>query len=43
MGESLTQPCRVQEEGFLSRKLLLIGKNKPYVYGDDGTYRISTG
>ena len=43
MGESLTQPCRVQEEGFLSRKLLLVGKNKLDVSSDDGTYRISTG
>ena len=43
MGESLTQPCRVQEEGFLSRKLLLTGKNKLNVFSDDGTCRISTG
>jgi hypothetical protein len=29
MGASLIQPCRVQEEGFLSCKLLLPGDKKP--------------
>ena len=31
MGESLTQPCRVQEDGPMGCKLLLLGKNKGYV------------
>ncbi len=29
MGESLIQPCRVQEEGLLGRKLLLPGDKTP--------------
>jgi hypothetical protein len=28
MGASLTQPCRVQDEGLLGCKLLLSGKKK---------------
>jgi hypothetical protein len=28
MGESLNQPCRVQEDGLLGCKLLLTGKKK---------------
>jgi len=28
MGESLIQPCRVQEEGLLGRKLLFSGDKK---------------
>ena len=33
----LNQPCRVQEECLMGCKLLLYGKNKVYVYIDDGT------
>jgi hypothetical protein len=31
MGESLIQPCRVQEDCPMGCKLLLYRKNKPYV------------
>ncbi len=37
MDGSLNQPCRVQEDGPLDCKLLLLGKKLPYVYGTDGT------
>ena len=31
MGESLNQPCRVQEDGSMNCKLLLYGNNGLYV------------
>ena len=37
MGESLIQPCRVQEDGPMGCKLLLYGKKHPFVKGLDGT------
>jgi hypothetical protein len=43
MGASLNQPCRVQEDGLMGCKLLLYRNNSPYVYGVEGTVRISTG
>ena len=43
MGESLIQPCRVQEDGPMDCKLLLYGKNKEYEYFSDGTVRIRIG
>ncbi len=36
MGESLTQPRRVQDETPMGRKLLLCEKNSPDVSGIDG-------
>ena len=43
MGESLIQPCRVQEEGLMGCKLLLQGRNKVDLLTDDSTLRISIG
>ncbi len=43
MEATLTQPCRVQEEGLMGRKLLLFRNNPPLVSGAEGTKRISTG
>ena len=43
MEETLTQPCRVQEDGPMGCKLLLYGKKHPHVWGLDGTVRISIG
>ncbi len=43
MDASLTQPCRVQDDGPMGCKLLLFGKNSPDVSGADGTKRISIG
>ncbi len=42
MGESLNQPCRVQDDGPTGCKLLLYRKKLLYVYRTDGTIRIST-
>jgi len=43
MGASLIQPCRVNEEGALRRKVLL-GGNKGFDLSKfEGTFRISTG
>ena len=36
MGESLTQPRRVQDDTPMGRKLLLYEKNSPDVSGIDG-------
>jgi hypothetical protein len=43
MGGSLIQPCRVNEEGALRRKVLLAGKKSEDLSLFDGTCRISTG
>ncbi len=43
MGESLIQPCRVQDEGPMGRKLLLAGKKPSDVSEVDGTRRIRIG
>ena len=43
MEATLTQPCRVQEEGLMGRKLLLFRNKLSYVYETEGTKRISTG
>ncbi len=43
MEATLTQPCRVKEEGLMGRKLLLFRNNLPIVIGTEGTKRISTG
>ncbi len=43
MGESLIQPCRVQEDGPMGRKLLLYRKKHSLVRELDGTVRIRTG
>ena len=43
MGESLNQPCRVQEDGPMGCKLLLYGKKRRYVYCFAGTIRIRIG
>jgi len=43
MEATLTQPCRVQEEGSMDRKLLLYRKKHSLVRELDGTVRISTG
>ena len=43
MDESLTQPCRVQDEGATRCKLLLTGKKPQDVSWVDGTGGISTG
>ncbi len=43
MEATLTQPCRVKEEGLMGRKLLLFRNNPPLVSGAEGTKRISTG
>jgi hypothetical protein len=43
MGASLTQPCRVQEDGPMGCKLLLYGINRLDVSGFASTVRISIG
>jgi hypothetical protein len=43
MGGSLNQPCRVQDEGPMGRKLLFQGKNRRHACRPDGTLRISIG
>ena len=43
MDESLTQPCRVKDEGPLDCKLLLDGNNNFDASELEGTVRISTG
>ena len=43
MEATLTQPCRVQEDGPMDCKLLLYGKKHPLVRGLDGTVRIRIG
>jgi len=43
MDESLTQPCRVKDEGPTGCKLLLCRKKPQDVSWADGTARISTG
>ncbi len=43
MEATLTQPCRVQEDGPMGRKLLLYRKKLIHVWITDGTVRISTG
>ena len=43
MDGSLTQPCRVQDEGALRRKLLLEGAKSVDLSMSDGTFGISTG
>ena len=43
MAERLTQPCRVQEEGPMGRKLLLAGANGPPAGGCEGTGGIRIG
>jgi hypothetical protein len=43
MEATLTQPCRVQEEGATRCKLLLTGKKPQDVSWVDGTGGISTG
>ncbi len=43
MDESLTQPCRVQDDGPTGCKLLLYRKNSLIVIRVDGTVRISIG
>jgi hypothetical protein len=43
MGESLNQPCRVQEDCPKGCKLLFYGKKLPISIGTDGTVGISTG
>ncbi len=37
MEETLTQPCRVKDEGLMGRKLLLLGNKPPLVSGAEGT------
>ena len=43
MEATLTQPCRVQDEGAQRCKLLLTGKNGIFAKMCDGTSGISTG
>ncbi len=44
IGEAtLTQPCRVQEDGPMGCKLLLYRKKPIHVWMADGTVRIRTG
>ena len=43
MDESLTQPCRVQDDGAIRCKLLFYKKKPQYVYWLDGIVGISTG
>ena len=43
MEETLTQPCRVQDEGLMGRKLLLFRNKLSFVNETEGTKRISTG
>ncbi len=43
MGASLIQPCRVQDDGPMGRKLLLYGKKPSLVSEADGTVRIRIG
>ncbi len=37
MEATLTQPCRVQEEGLMGRKLLLLGNKPSLVSEAEGT------
>ena len=43
MDASLNQPCRVQDEGPMGRKLLLYKKKLPISIGTDGIVRIRIG
>jgi hypothetical protein len=43
MDESLTQPCRVQEDGLMGCKLLLGGEKVTFANVFDGTAGISIG
>ena len=43
MGGSLIQPSRVQDEGPMGCKLLLLGKKPVHEWAADGTQGISTG
>ena len=43
MGASLNQPCRVQEDGSMSCKLLLYEGNSGYVYLYESIIRIRIG
>ena len=43
MEATLNQPCRVEEEGALRRKLLLYGTKMGDLSSTDGTIGISTG
>ncbi len=43
MDASLNQPCRVEDEGLLGCKLLLLGKKITVSTVTDGTQGISTG
>ncbi len=43
MGGSLIQPSRVQDDGPMGCKLLLLGKKPIFLKIADGTFRISTG
>jgi hypothetical protein len=43
MEATLTQPCRVQDDGPMGCKLLLYRNKPPNVFGAEGTVRISTG
>ena len=43
MDESLNQPCRVQEDGSMSCKLLLYKGKPEYVYSAESTVRIRIG
>ncbi len=43
MEGTLIQPCRVDEEGALRRKVLLDGNKMAHAWATEGTVRISTG
>eukprot|EP01022_Parablepharisma_sp_SALTPOND_P023619 TRINITY_DN5033_c0_g1_i4.p2 TRINITY_DN5033_c0_g1~~TRINITY_DN5033_c0_g1_i4.p2 ORF type:complete len:125 (-),score=1.04 TRINITY_DN5033_c0_g1_i4:64-438(-) len=43
MEETLTQPCRVKDDGPMGCRLLFCFKKQPYVYGFDGRAGISIG
>jgi hypothetical protein len=43
MEATLTQPCRVNEEGAMRRKVLLEGAKTLDLSSTDGTFGISTG
>ena len=43
MDESLTQPCRVKDDGPMGCKLLLYGNKPRYVYLAECTVRIRIG
>ena len=43
MEATLNQPCRVQDEGPMGRKLLLYQRKPEYVYSVDSMVRISIG